>query len=201
LAEEWKEEPSVLSWLKNCAESDDCGSSQKNRMRQAAVMAIGQVYKDNLEIFIWLKKLAQVLQPVCVRYPAIEMLATIWSNEEETLDILLLNAVFSNKPEDWVVREEALTQLGQVWNQKDELFIFLCERAVKDPFIRIYEFDINPRLRAIQILIEHYSTYPQTVELLRDRATNDPDEKLREWAQEQLKMHDVKVKMEASSNG
>jgi len=47
----------------------------------------------------------------------------------------------------------------------------------------------------------YYSTYPKTLELLRDRALNDPDEQLREWAQEQLKIHDAKIKIETSSNG
>jgi hypothetical protein len=36
---------------------------------------------------------------------------------------------------------------------------------------------------------------------LGDRALHDPDEQLREWAQEQLKIHGTKVKMEVSSNG
>jgi len=45
------------------------------------------------------------------------------------------------------------------------------------------------------------STHPKTIELLRDRALNDPDEQLREWAQEQLKIHDAKIKKETSANG
>ena len=39
-------------------------------------------------------------------------------------------------------------------------------------------------------------TDPKTFELLCDRAENDPDEQLRQWAQEQLKMQNVKLKME-----
>jgi len=38
--------------------------------------------------------------------------------------------------------------------------------------------------------------HPKALELLRDRAINDPDEQLREWAQEQLKMQNVKLKEE-----
>lgn len=30
------------------------------------------------------------------------------------------------------------------------------------------------------------ATHPKTLELLRDRAENDPDEQLRQWAGEQL---------------
>jgi hypothetical protein len=42
----------------------------------------------------------------------------------------------------------------------------------------------------------HGFAHSKTLELLRDRATNDPDEQLREWAGEQLEMQIVKLKME-----
>ena len=32
----------------------------------------------------------------------------------------------------------------------------------------------------------HYPTHAKTLELLRNRAENDPDEKLRQWAQGEL---------------
>jgi hypothetical protein len=35
---------------------------------------------------------------------------------------------------------------------------------------------------------EKRCTNPKTLELLRDRAQNDPDGQLREWTEEQLKM-------------
>lgn len=37
---------------------------------------------------------------------------------------------------------------------------------------------------------------PKTLELLHDRATNNPDEQLRQWAGEQLKMQNIKSKIE-----
>ncbi|ASC70800.1 hypothetical protein XM38_017470 [Halomicronema hongdechloris C2206] len=42
---------------------------------------------------------------------------------------------------------------------------------------------------------------PKTIKPLRNKAAYDFDEQLREWAQEQLKIHDAKIKTEASSNG
>ena len=51
-----------------------------------------------------------------------------------------------------------------------------------------------------QHILPVLSTHPKTLELLRDRALNDPDEQLREWAQEQLKMQNVKLKEEAWTN-
>ncbi|GET42578.1 hypothetical protein [Microseira wollei] len=42
----------------------------------------------------------------------------------------------------------------------------------------------------------HYPTNPETLELLRDRGANEPDEQLRDWAQEQLKIQNVKLSIE-----
>jgi hypothetical protein len=36
------------------------------------------------------------------------------------------------------------------------------------------------------MIFDPYLTTPKILELLCDRTTNDPDQKLREWAQEQL---------------
>jgi hypothetical protein len=40
-------------------------------------------------------------------------------------------------------------------------------------------------------------TDPKTLELLRDRAQNDPDGQLREWAEEQLKMQNEKWRIQS----
>jgi len=42
----------------------------------------------------------------------------------------------------------------------------------------------------------HYPIHLKTLELLRDRVANDPDEQLRQWAGEQLKIKNVKLKIE-----
>jgi hypothetical protein len=39
---------------------------------------------------------------------------------------------------------------------------------------------------ALNLLVQQYPDHPKTLELLRDRAQNDNDEQLREWATEQL---------------
>jgi hypothetical protein len=41
------------------------------------------------------------------------------------------------------------------------------------------------------MISDPYRTAPKTLELLGDRAINDPDEHLREWAQEQLQTIDI----------
>jgi hypothetical protein len=59
----------------------------------------------------------------------------------------------------------------------------------------------NPRQNALEALLINYPTHSKTIELLRDRAANDSDEQLREWAQEQLKMQNEKLKVEEIFNG
>jgi hypothetical protein len=39
---------------------------------------------------------------------------------------------------------------------------------------------------ALEMAIEQFPKHPQTLPLLRDRAENDPDKKVREYAQQQL---------------
>lgn len=64
---------------------------------------------------------------------------------------------------------------------------FLCDRAVNDPFKRVLYWQTNPRLAVLEAITDHYHDYPQTILLLRDRADNDPDEKVREFAKNQLR--------------
>ena len=79
------------------------------------------------------------------------------------------------------------------------MFEFLCDLAVNEPFkhsylnerfkysYRIYPWRVkNPRQTALEAIIEQYPDRPQTLLLLRDRAENDPDVQLREFARKQL---------------
>jgi len=66
------------------------------------------------------------------------------------------------------------------------MFEFLCDRAVNDPFKRKGDWQTNPRQIALEAIIEQYPEHPQTLPLLQDRAENDPDEKVREFAREKL---------------
>jgi hypothetical protein len=59
-------------------------------------------------------------------------------------------------------------------------------RVLNDPFKREYDWQDNPRQIALNVLVQQYPDHPKTLELLRDRAQNDNDEQLREWAAEQL---------------
>jgi hypothetical protein len=66
------------------------------------------------------------------------------------------------------------------------MFEFLCSCGLNDPFERKKDREDNPRQLALEIIIKQYPHHPQTLPLLQDRAENDPDERVREFAQKKL---------------
>ncbi|MFM9263964.1 histidine kinase, partial [Tychonema sp. BBK16] len=88
--------------------------------------------------------------------------------------------------DDSDVRSAAVQELARGWKDDPELFELLCDVAINHPFERQYDFQDNPRQVALAAMIELYTDRPQTLELIRDRAQNDSDEQLREFAQKKL---------------
>jgi hypothetical protein len=84
------------------------------------------------------------------------------------------------------VRYIAVKQLARGWKDEIGIFEFLCDRAVNDPFECKYVYHRNPRYAAIEAIIKYYPHHAKTLLLLRDRAKNDPDRKVREFAQKKL---------------
>ena len=58
----------------------------------------------------------------------------------------------------------------------------------------VKDFNVLLRKKVMDKIFHQYPTHPKTLEMLRDRAENDPDEELREWAQEQLELLGNKLK-------
>jgi hypothetical protein len=58
--------------------------------------------------------------------------------------------------------------------------------AINYPFERKSKFKLNPRRKALEVMLKQYSDRPKTLEILRDRFANDPDEKVRQFAQKKL---------------
>jgi hypothetical protein len=73
--------------------------------------------------------------------------------------------------------------MSQPW-----MFEFLCDRALNDPFERKEDWENNPRQSELEIIIKQYRDRPETLPLCKDRAENDPDEKLREFTTENLRI-------------
>ena len=62
----------------------------------------------------------------------------------------------------------------------------LGDIAINYPFESKFKFPNNPRQTALEIMLKQYPDRPKTLEILRDRAQNDRDQQLREFAQKKL---------------
>ena len=187
IASVWKLE-TTYSWLKECASSNENWA-----VRITSIQEISRKWKNNIDTLKWLKDCARHSKNAHTRSTAVQELAKGWRDDPDTLQILK-SCVSTDT--DWRVRSAALEGLSLYWANDLNFFEIACSRILADPFNRKYYFQINPRKIALKALTTHYSTNPKTLELLRDRAANDPDEQLREWAQEQLRMQNVKLEME-----
>jgi hypothetical protein len=91
------------------------------------------------------------------------------------------------------VRHTALQELTRSFKNDPSMFEVFYHCAMNDPFTREYNFQHNPRQLALETIIEQYPHHPQTVQLLRDRAQNDPDEQVREFACKKLAQLDMTI--------
>jgi predicted NACHT family NTPase len=178
LARGWKDDPETLPILKQLAQSDDNGN-----VRRAAVQELARGWKDDPETLPILKQLAQSDDDSDVRQAAVQRLARGWKDDPETLPIL---KQLAQSDDDSDVRQAAVQRLARGWKDDPELFELLCDVAINDPFARKYSSQNNPRQTALAAIIELYPDRPQTLEIVRDRAQNDSDERLRKFAQKKL---------------
>jgi hypothetical protein len=118
-----------------------------------------------------------------VRFSALQALARGWKDDPETLPWLKQLAQSDN---NWAVRRAAVQELARGWRNESGIFELLGDVAIHDPFDREEDWQDNPRQAALAATIELYPDRPETLELVRDRAQNDRDQKLREFAQEKL---------------
>ena len=174
----WKDDPDVLSWLKHCAQHDD-----SLFVRHATVQAITQGCKDDVNTLTWLRHCAQHNNNLDVRYTTILALAQDWKDDPDTLVILKYCA---QQDDSWLIRCGTIEAIAQGWKEDPQMFKFLCDRAIQDPFEREEGFENNPRQTALAAILENYPDRAEIFDLLRDRSTNDPDEQMRKFAEEQL---------------
>jgi predicted NACHT family NTPase len=174
LARGWKDDPDTLPILKQRVTADD-----HPVVRQAAVQGLARGWKDDPDTLAILKQRVTADDHPVVRQAAVQGLARDWKDDPDTLPILKQRATADDHP---VVRQAAVQGLARGWKDEPWMFEFLCDRAVNDPFERKEDREDNPRRLALEIIITQYPNHPQTPPLLQDRAENDPDEKLREFA-------------------
>ncbi len=182
IAEGWKDDPETLPMLKSRAQTDD-----NKYVRRVAVQALAQGWKDDPETLFILKSRAQTDDDAYMRRVAMQKLARGWKDDPDILPWLKSRA---QTDDNEFVRSAAVQELARGWKDDPIMFEFLIDRALHDFYKRGTEefskYEDNPRQTALEALVNHYPDHPQTRELLSDRAQNDPDKKVREFAAQKL---------------
>ncbi|NEP03123.1 MAG: NACHT domain-containing protein [Symploca sp. SIO2E9] len=179
-----KHDSATLYWLKTLVTESKNGplNAVDAVVKITAIENIAKGWSDSETIYFWILSLTKS-EDWAERLGAVKALALGWKNNEETLEILKFHVV---EDIDWRVRGNAIRTLAEFYIHKPAILELLSKVAVRDPFVRESRGQFNSRHIALINIVTHYPTNPKTLELLRDRATNDPDEQLREWATEQL---------------
>jgi flavodoxin len=87
------------------------------------------------------------------------------------------------------VRKAAVQELGEGWLDQPGILVFLVSCFLDDSALRPEEFRDASRLDSLSSMLEDKEgglTPTQRLDILQDRATHDPDEQVRHWAQGQL---------------
>ncbi len=176
----WERDESILSWLKDLTINGEGWYT-----RERAVREVVRGWKNEPLTLPWLKTIAQLNQEDdwAVRRGALEQLAEHW---KEDLDTLPIAKKIAQHDETWAARSSAIATLAKYWAKDLDLFDFFEDIAIHDPGGEKGFLEGDPRFAALKAIVENYPTHPKTLKLLHDRATNEPDEQLQEWAQRQL---------------
>ncbi|NEO58621.1 MAG: NACHT domain-containing protein [Okeania sp. SIO3B5] len=212
IATDWKNQPGILELLKQWVESDDSSSvrqeavrqivigwkhepeildllklwvkSENSAVRSEAVRQIATGWKHEQGILELLKQRAKFDDYWFVRFEALRQIATGWKHEPGIFELLKQSL---ESDHSWHIRREAVRQIATGWKHEPGIFELFYHTTLNDFFQREYNYQDNPRQIALEEILEQYPDHPQILPLLQDRAENDPDEQLREWAKEILR--------------
>ncbi|MEH2304311.1 HEAT repeat domain-containing protein [Nostoc sp.] len=179
LANNFSDDPDTHLFLKERATVDD------GDVRRVAIRALASNFPDDLDTHLFFKELATA-DDRDVRRAAIRALA---SNFPDDLDTHLFLKERATADDDGNVRVAAIQALAKHFKNQPELFEIYYNCAINESFEGSHNpwSHPNPRRVALEIIIKQFSQYPQTLPLLRHKAENDPDEQVREFAQQKLK--------------
>jgi predicted NACHT family NTPase len=178
IAQGWKDDTDTLTWLKDRALND-----QHQHVRSTAVREIAQGWKEDTDTLPLLKDRALNDQNWEVRWAAVQAIANGWKEDTDTLPLLKDRAL---NDQNWEVRWAAVQAIANGWKDDPQTFDLLYDHSIHNPFERKYDWQNNPRQTALQAILKHYRDKPQTLELLKAISDSDLDEKLKEFAKEEL---------------
>ncbi|MEH1796311.1 HEAT repeat domain-containing protein [Nostoc sp.] len=181
LARGFKDDSDTKIILQQCATMDDSAG-----VRFAAVQELAKGFKDDPNTKTILQQCATSDEERDMRVTAVQELAKGFKDDPDTKTILQQRATADDNSD---VRGIAVQELARGFKNQLELFGTYYNCAANDPFENNHRppFQHNPRRIALEIIIKQFPQHPQTLPLLRDRAENDPDEQVREFAHKKLK--------------
>ncbi|NJN57335.1 MAG: NACHT domain-containing protein [Leptolyngbyaceae cyanobacterium SL_5_9] len=178
LARNWKNDPETLKTIQKFA------SSKEYRYLQAmALKELVKGWKDDPNTLSLLKNLIQ-LNGINYMWLAVQEISREWKNNSEILSFLRSCTALTLSP----TKDALMQELLGSWQKSDDVYNFLYECAFDNSFTIPLRFKSKriPRFTELEAIVTRYPTYPKTIEILRDRATNDPDEQVREFAEKRL---------------
>lgn len=185
MAKGWSGDPQALEWLLFCVKE-----GEHPVVLSSLIPGIASKWRDNSETITNLKEFSQSHSDALIRDLSIRELAKGWHDQPDKLDLFnflcerITHETFADSCSNTFVlggnpKEAAIQSLVTYCSNRPETFNLLCDRVVADSGGYI-------RKISLETLLKTYPTHSKTLELLYDRAINDPDEQLREWAQQEL---------------
>ncbi|WP_204151070.1 NACHT domain-containing protein [Leptolyngbya sp. CCY15150] len=186
VAHRFHDHPDTIDWLKKHAQDSE-------DTLQVSYHVIAKYYRDNPDTLFWFQRNLED-EWIEAQCRALEVMGKFYSNTPEIFSIIRGQFYKHQQSEcfEAFMKSVVVQTIAESFPTHPETFRFMCEVVQeKIPVPQTDEMDRYYRglilLTAIETLITHYPMNLQTTErLLHDRALNDPDEQLREWAQEQL---------------
>jgi predicted NACHT family NTPase len=190
VAKGWRDDCNTLPWLKTRTQFD-----KSLAVQQEAAKELAKAWKDEPGIFELLYHRAVNVSSQnefffrdSPRQAALEVIIEYYPDHLQTFP--LLHNLAENDPDEQV-RWFVMQELAKGWKDESGVFELLYNRAINAlsehrNYLFGYLQENNPRQLALEIIIKQYPNHPQTLPLLQDRAENDPDEKVREFAREKL---------------
>ena len=171
IANNWKNEPNTLTWLKSCIEFDS-----QSYLPESAVTAIARGWHDEPNTLPILQQRAQSDDNWDVRITAVQELARGWHDEPNTLPILQQRA---QSDDNWDVRRTAVQELARGWHDEPNTLPILQQRAQSDD-------DWDVRRTAVRELARGWHDHPDTLSILQQCAQTDDDNYVRSTAIQEL---------------
>jgi hypothetical protein len=170
LARGWRDDPSTLPLLQDCARNDD-----DFHVRQTSVQELVRGWKDDPGTLPLLQDRARNDDNFHVRQTSVQELVRGWKDDPGTLPLLHDRARNDNND----VRQTAVQELARGWRDDPGTLPLLHDRARNDD-------DFGVRQATVQELARGWRDDPSTLPWLQDRARNDHDFRVRQAAVQEL---------------